>query len=69
MNSFTSFTSLIGPMRIVAQLLSIPAALGFMTPIAVEAGGDNKHKGHHDHHSSHMTVSYTHLTLPTNREV
>ena len=56
MNSFTSFTSLIGSMRIFAQLLSIPAALGFIAPMAVEAGGDNKHKGHHDHHSSHMNM-------------
>ena len=56
MNSFASFTSLIGSMRIFAQLLSIPAALGFIAPMAVEAGGDNKHKGHHDHHRSHMNM-------------
>ena len=56
MNSFASFTSLIGSMRIFAQLLSIPAALGFIAPMAVEARGDNKHKGHHDHHSSHMNM-------------
>ena len=38
-----------------AQLISIPAVLGFMTPIAVQAGGE-KHKGHHDHHGSHMNM-------------
>ena len=42
-------------MRLFAQLISIPAALGFMTPMAVQAGGE-KHKGHHDHHGSHMNM-------------
>ena len=55
MNSFTSFTSLARSMRLFAQLISIPAALGFMTPMAVQAGGE-KHKGHHDHHGSHMNM-------------
>ena len=55
MNSFTSFTSFIRSMRLFARLLSIPAALGFMAPMAVEAGGGD-HKGHHDHHDSHMKM-------------
>ena len=55
MNRFTSFTSLLRSMRFFAQLISIPAVLGFMTPIAVQAGGE-KHKGHHDHHGSHMNM-------------
>ncbi len=42
-------------MRLFVQLISIPAVLGFMTPIAVQAGGE-KHKGHHDHHGSHMNM-------------
>ena len=42
-------------MRLFTQLLSIPAALGFMTPMAVQAGGENR-KGHHDHHGSHMNM-------------
>ena len=55
MNSFTSFASTPRHMRLFTQLLSIPAALGFMTPMAVQAGGE-KHKGHHDHHGSHMNM-------------
>ena len=55
MNRFTSFASLLRSMRLFAQLISIPAVLGFMTPIAVQAGGE-KHKGHHDHHGSHMNM-------------
>ena len=43
-------------MKLFAQLLSISAALGFMAPMAVEAGGDNKNKGHHGHHSGHMNM-------------
>ena len=39
-------------MRLLSQLLLIPAALGLMAPIAVEAGGKNR-KDHHDH-SNHM---------------
>ena len=39
-------------MRLLSQLLLIPAALGLMAPIAVEAGGENR-KDHHDH-SNHM---------------
>ena len=27
-----------------------------MVPMAVEAGGEDKHKGHHDRHSSHMNM-------------
>ena len=42
-------------MRLFAQLISLPAVLGLMTPIAVQAGGE-KHKGHHDHHGSHMNM-------------
>ena len=55
MNSFTSFASVLRSMRLFARLLSIPAALGFMAPMAVEAGGGD-HKGHHDHHDSHMKM-------------
>ena len=39
-------------MRLLSQLLLIPAALGLMAPIAVEAGGENR-KDQHDH-SNHM---------------
>ena len=46
-------------MRLFAQLLLIPAALGFMTPMAVQAGGE-KHKGHHDHRGSHMSIGDSH---------
>ena len=55
MNSFTSFASVLRSMRLFARLLSIPAALGFMAPMAVEAGAGD-HKGHHDHHDSHMKM-------------
>ena len=55
MNSFPSLTSFIKPMRLFVQLLSIPAVLGFIAPIAVQAG-DEKHIGHHDHHGSHMNM-------------
>ena len=43
-------------MKLFSQLFLIPAALGFMAPMAVEAGGDDKHKGHHAQHSSHMNM-------------
>ncbi len=56
MNSFASFASTLGFMKLFAQLLSIPAALGFMAPMAVEAGGDYKPKGNHDPQSSHMNM-------------
>ena len=53
--TFASFASALRPVRLFAQLLLIPAALGFATPMAVQAGGE-KHKGHHDHHSVHMNM-------------
>ena len=49
-------TSVLIPVKLFSQLFLIPAALGFMAPMAVEAGGDDKHKGHHDHHSGHMNM-------------
>jgi len=42
-------------MKFFSRLLLIPAALGLMAPMAVEAGGGD-HKGHHDHHSGHMNM-------------
>ncbi|WP_269608871.1 hypothetical protein [Prochlorococcus marinus] len=42
-------------MRLFVRLISIPAALGFVTPMVVQAGGE-KHKDHHDHHGSHMNM-------------
>ena len=42
-------------MKLFSRLLLIPAALGLMAPMAVEAGGGD-HKGHHDHHNSHMKM-------------
>tara|TARA_Y100001968_G_scaffold109519_1_gene99063 strand:- start:100 stop:279 length:180 start_codon:yes stop_codon:yes gene_type:complete len=40
-------------MKLFSRLILIPAALVLITPMAVEAGN---HKGHHDHHSSHMNM-------------
>ena len=42
-------------MKLFSRLLLIPAALGLMAPMAVEAGGGD-HKDHHDHHDSHMKM-------------
>ncbi len=49
---------MVRPVRLFAQLLSIPAVLGFVTPMAVQAEGE-KHKGRHDHHSSHMNMGHS----------
>ena len=51
-------------MKLFSRLLLIPAALGLMAPMAVEAGGGD-HKGHHDHHGGHMNMgdSYPQLCL------
>mgnify|MGYP001988791706 CR=1 FL=1 len=35
-------------MRLFSRLLLLPAALGLIAPMAVEAGGEDNHKGHHD---------------------
>ena len=47
-------------MRLLSQLLLIPAALGLMAPIAVEAGGENR-KDHHDHRN-HMMAGVSYLS-------
>ncbi len=42
-------------MKLFSQLLLLPASLCLLAPAAVEAGGGD-HKGHHDHHNSHMNM-------------
>ena len=48
-------------MKLFSWLFLIPAALGFMAPMAVEAGGGD-HKGHHDHHDSYMNMGDSYPT-------
>ena len=43
-------------MELSRELLLFPFLLGFIAPLAVEAGGD-EHSSHHDHHSSHASMS------------
>ena len=41
-------------MKNLGKFLLFPVAIGLLAPAAVEAGGGDNHKGHHDHHSGHM---------------
>ena len=43
-------------MKLFSRLLLLPASLGLLAPPAVEAGGGDDHKVHHDHHSGHMSM-------------
>jgi hypothetical protein len=55
-NSVTSLTSIFSPVKLFSQFFIITAALGLVTPMAAEAGGEDSHKGHNDHHSGHMNM-------------
>ena len=43
-------------MKLFSRLLLLLASLGLLAPAAVEAGGGDDQKGHHDHHSGHMNM-------------
>ncbi len=42
-------------MRLLSKFILVPAVLGLLSPVAVEAGDDD-HKDHHDHHKDHMNM-------------